>query len=81
MKNYDDIMAELNSVFRNVFNNRDIVVNAETTAADIRAWDSLTHMNLVVEIENYFGVEFNFEEVVEFKNVGDMVLAIQNKLT
>ena len=81
MKNSGEILSELNSVFQGVFKNKKIVIHSATTAADIKEWDSLTHMNLIVEIENHFGVEFNFEEVVEFKNVGDVALAIQNKLT
>lgn len=80
MKNYDEIMSELNSVFQRVFDNPKISVTSETTASDIKEWDSLTHMNLIVEIENHFAIEFEFDEVVEFRNVGEVAVAIKKKV-
>lgn len=80
MKNYDEIMSELNSVFQRVFDNPKISVTSKTTASDIKEWDSLTHMNLIVEIENHFAIEFEFDEVVEFRNVGEVAVAIKKKV-
>ena len=56
-----------------VFDDETIHVKAETTADDIEDWDSLEHINLVVAIENKFGIKFNMNEVTSFKNVGEMV--------
>lgn len=78
-KNYTEVISELNLIFHKVFE-REVVVSPETTAADIKEWDSLHHMNLIAEIEEHFRIEFEFDEVVKFKNVGDVAIAIQNKL-
>jgi acyl carrier protein len=79
MKTYTEVLDELNQVFRQVFNNPSLVVSPQTTAADIRNWDSLNHMHLIAEVEEHFNCEFSFDEVVNFKNVGDMIQALLKK--
>ena len=75
-----DIIAELNSVFRQVFDDSSLTVTRATTANDIDEWDSLTHMNLVVAVELKFGVKFAFGELQLLKNVGDMADMVGKKM-
>lgn len=67
------IFEKLNEVFRDIFDDEDIIVTETTSAADIEEWDSLEHINLVVAVEKAFGIKFNMGEVVTMKNVGAMV--------
>ena len=75
----DEIYARLNDVFRDVFDNQDIIVSESTTAKDIEGWDSLTHISLLSAIEDEFGMEFSMGEAVKMKNVGDMVAIIERE--
>ncbi len=75
----DEIYARLNAVFRDVFDNKDIIVSESTTAKDIEGWDSLTHISLLSAIEDEFGMEFSMGEAVKMKNVGDMVAIIERE--
>jgi acyl carrier protein len=75
-----DILTELNTVFRQVFDDSSLTVSRTTTANDIDEWDSLTHMNLVVAVELKFGVKFALGELQSLKNVGDLADAVQRKL-
>jgi acyl carrier protein len=75
-----DILTELNTVFRQVFDDNSLTVTRSTTANDIDEWDSLTHMNLVVAVELKFGVKFALGELQSLKNVGDLADAVQRKL-
>lgn len=75
----DEIYARLNAVFRDVFDNQDIMVSENTTAKDIEGWDSLTHISLLSAIEDEFGMEFSMGEAVKMKNVGDMVAIIERE--
>lgn len=75
----EEIYERLNNVFRDVFDDDEIVVNANTTANDIEDWDSLEHINLIVSVEQEFGMKFNMNEVTTMKNVGDMVNLIKER--
>lgn len=44
MVNEEKIITELLSIFRNVFDDDNLNINASTTAEDIDDWDSLTHI-------------------------------------
>ena len=70
------IYEKLNEVFRDVFDDDSITVNADTTADDIEDWDSLEHISLVSAVEKEFGVKFTMAQVVGMKNVGEMVEVI-----
>ena len=69
----EEIYEGLDEVFQDVFDDDTIHVKPETTAKDIEDWDSLEHINLVVAIENKFGMKFNMNEVTSMQNVGEMV--------
>ncbi len=75
-----EINEKLNGVFGEVFDDDSIRVTDETTAADIEDWDSLAHMTLVSTVEEAFGIEFSLGEINGFKNVGEMMNAIEKHL-
>lgn len=75
----NQVMAEVNDIFREVLENDSIQVQYETTANDIAEWDSLNHIQLVVEIERHFGIRFKSDELLSYKNVGEMCEAIARK--
>ena len=62
----------LEEVFQTVFNDDRISLTDRTTAADIRGWDSLAHINLMFTLEQTFGVEFVGNQLAEFGNVGEL---------
>ena len=68
------VFETLNEVFRDVFDDDSIVVDEDTTSADIEDWDSLEHINLE------FGVKFNMGQVVSMKNVGEMADIILSQI-
>mgnify|MGYP000984121910 FL=1 len=75
-----DILKRLEVIFRDVFDDEDIVLTNEITANDIEDWDSLAQINLIVAIRRELKINFDLEEVSKYKNVGDMVNAIKEKL-
>ena len=69
----DDIFARLTDIFRNVFDDDEIVLTDSTTADDIEDWDSLEQINLLVAIEKRFNIKFQLADVSHLENVGAMV--------
>ena len=76
----EEVFEKINEVFRDVFEDDDITVNDDTTAADIEDWDSLEHINLMNAIEQEFGIKFTMGEIVAMKNVGEMANSIMGKI-
>lgn len=74
------IIEKINNIFRDVLENEEINIKYETTANDVDEWDSLSHILLVLEIENNFQIKFTAKEIQDFKNVGDMCEGIMSKL-
>ena len=74
------IIEPLNEIFCEVFDDDDIELTPEMTADDIDAWDSLSHVNLIVTIETRFKIRFTQKELLTFKNVGDLSESIRKKL-
>jgi acyl carrier protein len=76
----EKIYEELTSVFREVFQDENLNIDAATTADDVSGWDSTANVNLILAIEMKFGVAFHTSEVDEMQAVGDLADAIERKL-
>lgn len=74
----EEIFEGLNEVFSDVFD-EDIVVNENTTADDIEDWDSLMHITLISAVEDEFDMKFDMKDIVNLKNVGEMVDIIERE--
>jgi acyl carrier protein len=79
-QNTEAVLDDMNRIFRTVLNNDLIQMKYETTANDVKDWDSLNHIELVLAVEKHFGVRFNFAELQKFKNVGEWCESIAVKL-
>ena len=75
-----EILAQVQEIFRDVLDNEDTVLTNETTANDIEEWDSLSHIQLIVAIEKYFKIKFTSLEIMKWKNVGEMVDTIYQRI-
>jgi acyl carrier protein len=75
-----DILSQVQNVFRDILDEESIVLTGETTANDVDRWDSLTHIQLVVAIENHFKIRFASREVLSWKNIEEMIGHIETKL-
>lgn len=80
----DDLGLQLQAIFRLVFDEPDLVLRPEMTAADVPGWDSLAHINLIVAVERTMKVRFATAEISKLKepgeNVGSLQRLIANKL-
>ena len=71
------MLEELQEVFRSTFEDDELVVSRGTTAKDVEGWDSLTHVTLLVSLEQRFAIRFKSSEVADLKNVGELLDLIE----
>jgi acyl carrier protein len=74
------ILEILQSVFIRFFKNVNLELTETSSAKDIEVWDSLNHMSLMGEIETEFKIQFEFFELMDFENVGDLIKGISSKI-
>ena len=75
-----EIMERLTAIFREVFEDEDIVLSEDQTAEDIENWDSLSHMMLIAAIEKEFGFKFKLKQLSLLVSVGGILSAIKSNL-
>ena len=75
----DIVKSRLNQVFRDIFDDPSLEITESTTADDVEAWDSLTHIDLIVQVEAEFKIKLSTGEVRNLKNVGDFIALIAKK--
>jgi len=76
----EEVLAKVNEVIQDVFDDEDIQVTDTTVASDVDGWDSLMHITLIGTIEDEFDISFAMKDVVGMKNVGQMVDLIMEQL-
>ncbi|MBR0566024.1 acyl carrier protein [Azoarcus sp. L1K30] len=74
------IYLQLNQIFRDVLDNDDINLTADTTAADVQGWDSLAHINLMLAVERHFKVRFATTEIGSLSNVAELVSLLEAQI-
>ena len=74
-----DTLSRIAEVIRDLFDDYDGAITRDTAAVDIEEWDSLANVQLMVMVEQQFGVQFATTEIQSFQNVGDMIDAVERK--
>jgi|TARA_B100001059_G_scaffold205367_1_gene215367 acyl carrier protein len=77
----NNITSRIESTFREVFNDPDLIISREMAASDIEAWDSLNHIRLIVALEMELEITFDTDQVAELMNVGELISHIESKLS
>lgn len=66
-------ITKIQEVFRSVFDDPTIQINAASSPDTIADWDSFANIQLIAAIEEAFGVKFTVEEAVELNSVADIL--------
>jgi acyl carrier protein len=74
-----DILKRMNAVVMDILEIPDLSLHRDTTAKDIKGWDSLAHINIIVAMEHEFGVKFTLADVRKLKDVGGFVDLVKSK--
>lgn len=74
-----EIISKLNEILEDIIDEGTVSLSETTTSNDVSGWDSLANIQLVVATEKYFDIRFTSEEIISWKNVGNMVDCIMAK--
>jgi len=77
--NYAAVIQELTPIFRDVFDDDQLMIDAQTSAKDVDGWDSLLHIRLIFSIEKNLALRFSASEVSRLENVGEMAELVVKK--
>lgn len=77
----ENIRQEVNQIFQHIFNNEQLQVADSMTANDIDGWDSLTHVDLISEIERHFAIKFKLRDITSMKDVGSLIRIVGEKIS
>jgi len=74
-----DTLTKVTELIRDLFYDYHGPVTRALTALEVPQWDSLGHVQLMVSVEQTFGVRFSTAEIRKFANLGDLIDAIDKK--
>ena len=76
----EEIFNKVQDIFRDIFDEEDLVIDDSSSSDDIEDWDSLNHINLVSAIEKEFKIRFALGELQTLKDVGAMIDLMVQKI-
>jgi acyl carrier protein len=76
----DEAYNLLNAIVAAQIDNPELVLGMEMRPADVDGWDSIKHINIILELESRLGVTFRMAELEAMLNVGDFVALIAGGL-
>jgi acyl carrier protein len=79
MSTHESYFARIVEVMRDLFDEYEGPITLETTAQDVPQWDSLSHVKLMILIEQELGVRFGTGEIQGFRNIGSLVDAVATR--
>jgi acyl carrier protein len=68
----------LTEIFRDVFM-REVELRPELSARDVPGWDSFKQIEIIVALEERYGIKFHTRELDALGNVGDLARVLATK--
>ena len=71
------ILSQIQAIASRILGLPTLELREESTARDVPGWDSLTHVQIVIGIEQAFGIRMTATEVAQLENAGSLVDVVQ----
>ncbi|MBR3000220.1 MAG: acyl carrier protein [Oscillospiraceae bacterium] len=75
-----ELLEAVAEILRDIFDDDTLEVTESTCSDDVEDWDSLEQINILVAIQDRFGIQFSLDDVSDLKDVGDTLDLIERKL-
>tara|TARA_B110000444_G_scaffold207680_1_gene201774 strand:- start:3 stop:236 length:234 start_codon:yes stop_codon:yes gene_type:complete len=73
------LLKKLEKVLQDFFKNKELKIKNNTKIKDIKKWDSLNHIKIIVMLEKKFNIKFSGDQVYNVKNINDILKNINKK--
>ena len=77
--NKTEVIEFLEELCRDIFDDDEYIYNESAVRDDVDGWDSLTHLELIIEVQNEYSIKFSLEEIQSIKTMGQLVELILSK--
>ena len=74
-----EILEKVKGILISVLQHENFELRDDLVATDVDGWDSLTHMAIIVAIEEKFNIKFKLKELNKLTNMGALIELIQSK--
>tara|TARA_B110000977_G_scaffold201031_1_gene293796 strand:+ start:93 stop:320 length:228 start_codon:yes stop_codon:yes gene_type:complete len=74
------MQKELDKILKKIFKNHKKIFLDKDNAGTIKDWDSLNHLNLIMQISKKFSVKFTFNETLKINNIGQLKKQLIKKI-
>ena len=71
-------LAVLQDVFRQVFDDEALMVSPTMRRDEMKDWDSVAHVKLILTLEEEFQIRFSEREISSIETVDDLLKAIEH---
>ena len=76
----NEILGKIREILADIIDNEGLVLEETSSSSTIDDWDSLAHFNLVMELQNEYGIKFGAAEIQAWRNVGDIIDSVLKNL-
>jgi acyl carrier protein len=75
-----EILNKIQSIISEVADDENVVLTEDSTPSDVDCWDSLTHFQLVIQLQQFYGIKVSMTELQSWTSVGNIINSIESKL-
>ena len=79
--NREEILLKIEDVVKNITGNDLLSLNLDSTAQDVAGWDSMAHINIILDLEDAFSTKFSIGELQNLNRIADLIQLIEIKST
>ena len=69
--------SKIIKIFEDILNIEDGKINLNSTPQDIKEWDSVATINIIIAIEEEFGIKFKLKDLQDIKSVKNFLELIE----
>ena len=75
----EKVLKKLKLIFFEIFKNKKLKINFNSSANTIKNWDSLNHVILLLAIQEEFKIKFKISEYLKLNSFENIVKTIKSK--